>query len=868
MCKPGIKDPNRAPEAWHEVDSRDVDTPDNWVNRHPKLVRLTGRHPFNCEPPFDELMKHGHHTPASLHYVRNHGAVPIKYTPETALAVRDAWRVAVRGNEVRARSMTMDDLAALPFREINCLLVCAGNRRKEQNMVKRTIGFNWGPSGLGMSVWGGCLMADLLAACGAPTDPALQDGLHVCFRGPKQELPAGEDGSYGTSLPLRYAMDRANDVVLAWMQNGEPLQPDHGYPLRIVIPGFIGGRMVKWLEDIEISDRCSQNHYHYRDNRVLPVNVTPESAEAEGWWFEPDYIINELNINSAIARPAHDELVTSEGSEEYVVEGYAYSGGGRKIIRVEVTLDNGRSWFLVKDVTHPPNTPTPAGKYWGWCMWKIPVPRAQLVAAQNVRVRAWDSGMNTQPSNLTWNVMGMMNNPWFTVLLHKDEGGRRGEHPTMPGQEKGGWMTDDAKLGTKYVDAPLRVDAQLASEDATETTKVVTPVDTKPAESLPPTEDDHKAAQYAALSEAAKSNVITLEELAKHKTPESTWIHVNGVVYDTTSYLDDHPGGAESILMLGGQDSTEDFAAIHSVKAWKMLEDYAIGVIGSSSSSSSSPEVAPESGATTSPDAAPSVTLKSNAKIMLKLVDKETLSHNSYRLRFALPSPTHVLGLPVGKHVLVYGRDADGKLVARAYTPTTADEVKGYVDFVIKAYRPSPPKFPKGGALSQYLCDRVSVGDDVQMRGPLGKIEYLGRGSWKHGDAVVAASSVGLIAGGTGVTPCLQVITAICLDELDTTKVALVFANQTEDDILCRTELEKFAKAHPEKFHLWYTLDKPPADWTYSSGFVTDTMISEHLPAPAPDTLVMCCGPPMMIDRACKPNLDKLGHAQDNQFYF
>lgn len=819
-------------------------------------------------------MAHGHQTPASLHFVRNHGAVPVKFTPDTAHAVRDAWRVRVHGTSVTTKSLSINDLEALPFRDVSVLLVCAGNRRKEQNMVKRTIGFNWGPSGCSMSTWGGCYMADVLAACGAPVDPNEQNGLHVVFRGPLAELPAGKDGSYGTSLPLRYAMDKANDVILAWSQNGKWLNPDHGFPLRIIIPGYIGGRMVKWLQDIEVSTECSQNHYHFKDNRVLPVNVTPESAEAEGWWYKPDYIINQLNINSAIARPAHDELVSAYGSEEYVVEGYAYSGGGRKVIRVELTLDNGKSWFLCKDehMSHPPTSPTKAGKYWGWCLWKISVPRAKLVAAQTVRVRGWDETMNTQPHNLTWNVMGMLNNPWFTVLMHREELidgtviSRRAEHPTMPGQEKGGWMTDDAKLGVKYFDAPLTVDpveesaTSVVVDGAAPVTTVDVPVDAPPAAA----EDDKKAAQFAALTEAAKKNIISREEVSKHKDENSCWIEVNGVVYDATAYLADHPGGAESILMLGGQDSTEDFAAIHSVKAWKLLEDYAIGVIGDVMSKNTTSSV--DADAT---NVQAEVALRSDKKIKLKLVEKETLSHNSYRLRFALPSDDHILGLPVGKHVLVYGRDMDDKLVARAYTPTTANEVKGYVDFVIKAYRPLLPQFPKGGALSQWLCDRISVGDQVQMRGPLGKIEYVGRGTWKNGDAVFkGVTHVGLVAGGTGVTPCLQVITAALLDKDDTTQIALILGNQTVDDILCRGELDAFAKSHPDRFHLWYTLDRPPANWQYSVGFVTGNMIAEHLPKASNSTLVMCCGPPPMINFACKPNFNRLGYAADRQFYF
>jgi nitrate reductase (NAD(P)H) len=117
-------------EVVTEIDKKDEGTPDSWVPRHPDLVRLTGRHPFNCEPTLADLMKHGFVTPASLHYVRNHGAAP-----------RIEWskhRVRINGLVGKPRTFTMDDLVKLPSITIPVTLVCAGNRRKEENMVRAT----------------------------------------------------------------------------------------------------------------------------------------------------------------------------------------------------------------------------------------------------------------------------------------------------------------------------------------------------------------------------------------------------------------------------------------------------------------------------------------------------------------------------------------------------------------------------------------------------------------------------------------------------------------------------------------------------------------------------------------------------------
>lgn len=92
----------------------------------------------------------------------------------------------------------------------------------------------------------------------------------------------GKDGTYGTSLKYGTAMDPGCDVLIAYMQNGRLLQPDHGYPVRIIIPGHIGGRMVKWLEEITVAGQESDNFYHYHDNRVLPSQVDQERAKLEG----------------------------------------------------------------------------------------------------------------------------------------------------------------------------------------------------------------------------------------------------------------------------------------------------------------------------------------------------------------------------------------------------------------------------------------------------------------------------------------------------------------------------------------------------------------------------------------------------------
>ncbi|XP_013382585.1 NADH-cytochrome b5 reductase 3 isoform X2 [Lingula anatina] len=268
------------------------------------------------------------------------------------------------------------------------------------------------------------------------------------------------------------------------------------------------------------------------------------------------------------------------------------------------------------------------------------------------------------------------------------------------------------------------------------------------------------------------------------------------------------------------------------------------------------------------------VTLENpEVKYKLKLIDKEIISHDTRRFRFALPSPDHVLGLPVGQHIYLSAR-IDGSLVIRPYTPVSSDDDKGFMDLVVKVYfKDVHPKFPDGGKMSQYL-ENMAIGDYIEVRGPNGLLVYDGRGQFsirpdkKSPPQKVKAKNVGMIAGGTGITPMLQLVRQVFKDPEDKTNLMLLFANQTEKDILLRPELEEIAEQHPDRFKLWYTLDRPEEGWAYSSGFIDADMIKGHLPTPGEDTYIFMCGPPPMIRFACEPNLDKLGYPQNKRFAY
>mmetsp|Transcript_14720 Transcript_14720/g.21912 ORF Transcript_14720/g.21912 Transcript_14720/m.21912 type:complete len:827 (+) Transcript_14720:61-2541(+) len=796
-------------ETVSEVDAKDKGTPDEWIKRHPELVRLTGRHPFNVEPHVDRLLKHGFITPASLHYVRNHGAVP-------RLDI-STHHIEIKGKINKPQKISMELLRSGVFKEITMpvTLVCAGNRRKEENMVKQGLGFSWGSGAVSTSLWTGIWLKDLLEYVGIQS---YEEGAkHVRMVG-SDLLP---NGFYGSSIRREVAMDPFADVLVAYKQNGEELTPDHGYPVRIIIPGYIGGRMIKWLKEIEVSENESDNHYHYLDNRVLPPNVDAERALAEGWWYKPQYIINELNINSSIVFPGHNDFIQVSGPKalkEYTISGYAYAGGGLPITRVEVSFDDGVNWQLSNLIQ--PEKPRHMGRYWCWSFWEYKVDVLRLLTCKEVICRAWQ-GQNTQPKDLTWNLLGMMNNCHFRCRIHSqrsDDGelGLQFEHPTQPGALLGGWMNPTL--------APIPVTAP-------------------------------------AIKKSADTKYFSKDEVAKHDADDDCWIIIDNKVYDVTEFLMDHPGGKESITLSGGQDATDEFNALHSAKARAMLPKYYIGDVQQD-------KVKVEDQVKKMEVAEKKLALNSKKKIQVKLVEREELTHNTRRFRFGLPEDDQRLGLPVGKHLFVSGK-WKGEFVIRAYTPVTGDEVIGYVDLVVKVYRPCD-RFPKGGKMSQ-LLDSLKVGEFIEMKGPLGEIEYKGQGNLVIRDKARFVKKIGMIAGGTGVTPMYQVAKNVLNDPNDKTELFLILANQSEDDILLKDELDTLEKKHKGRFHVHYTIDKVVGDytsWAYSVGFVSEEMVRNHMPPFGEDSVAFMCGPPPMINYACIPNLEKLGYTSESYFSF
>ncbi|GBF95145.1 hypothetical protein Rsub_07729 [Raphidocelis subcapitata] len=818
----------------------------------------------NLSPDPSLLLAGGFQTPATTFFVRSHGGVP-----------RLTWeghRLAVGGLVERPMEFTMDALSSsFPAATVTSYTACVGARRTEVKAAfpgRATRGVDLSSTAVGNSTWTGVRLADVLRACGAASPGVGAAFVH--FGGPEGEYP--EPGlRYVTSLELARCLDPSPDILLAWEQNGRqgmgarraisqrragrahtqrlnwmPLDPSHGFPLRLVAPGIIGGRAVKWLSSVEVAAQETNNYYHIHDNRVLPSGVDEATAEAEGW-FDPakprlatSYAARESPVNSAILAPGHGEIVR-EGGCAVAIRGWAGSGGGHGISMVEVSLDGGASWRLAR-LTHSA-PPTESGRVWSWYLWQLDVAADKLLGAEEIRCRALDTALNTQPERARWNLLGAANNAHSVVRLRPlppgDDaaaagGGRavRAVHPALAAEAGRieGWMAEEA--AEKGVQRPTTTAAEEEAEARAG----------KAWEQLP---------------------VISLGEVQRHNSREAG-------VYDPTKFLDQHPGGADVILGSAGGDASAVFDSVHPQHAKLMAVDYLIGRLEGAARPlprerrAKQPAQSRHAGAAADDDDAALVPGERRAFL---LAEKINVSHDTRLFRFALPSPHHRLGLPVGRHILAAAHIA-GEEVVRPYTPTTLDCVRGHFDLVVKVYPPAPPKYPTGGKMSQHLDSLTPGRDWLEVEGPAGAVTYLGRGAFDVAGRRVEAGRLNLIAGGTGITPMYQLAQAILSDPSDPTEMRLLFANKTPEDILLEPELNALAAGSGGRLQarVFYTVDAGAGPgWRGFTGHVDARVAAAALfppsagPGGAPRAAALLCGPPPMIARACRPALREMG---------
>jgi sulfite oxidase len=327
-------------------------------------------------------------TPVDHFFTRSHAAVP-QIDPT-------AWRLEVGGLVDRPRSFSLEELGRdFPQKQVTATLVCAGLRRNEFLALGPLPGeLPWGPEPASTGQWTGVALRDVLQAAGVA-----ERARYVEFIGLDQVERHGDRFGFGGSIELSKAL--SDEVILASELNGAPLPAVHGFPLRALVPGWIGARSVKWLGRISLLQEPSPNYFQskaYRDQREIdPQNPRDVSGGAA---------LSVIPVNSVILYPT-PEHETPAGRVQ--VRGWAVGSGGCPLVTVELSPNGGRDWIRAQISTQ--------GTGWAWSLWEatvdLPRGRHTLVA------RARDSAGLSQPPDVqsTWNVKGYNNNAWHRATI-------------------------------------------------------------------------------------------------------------------------------------------------------------------------------------------------------------------------------------------------------------------------------------------------------------------------------------------------------------------------------------------------------------------------------------------------------------------
>lgn len=360
---------------------------DNSLHGKHHGLRVREAEPFNAGPP-QELLGEQAMTPTELFFSRNHGPVPAVDAAQ--------WRLRIGGLVRQPMEYSLEELQRqFPHRTVAATLVCAGLRRDELMKVREIRGeLPWGLEPVSTGGFAGIALRDLLLAAG-PADGAA----HVGFAGLDRVERKQRTFGFGGSIPLAKAL--SDEVLLAFEMNGAPLPAIHGGPVRMIVPGYIGARSVKWLSEIEVRSVPSENYFQAEAYRVLR-----EVRDGDARDVTAGEALSEIPLNAVILSPAQGRRVAAGTIE---VTGWACGRGCRRPARIEVSGDNGRTWA---DAT----VDEPAGE-WTWVRWHAEV--AVAAGPQAVVARAWERDGTGQPETLAevWNVKGYVNNAWHRVPI-------------------------------------------------------------------------------------------------------------------------------------------------------------------------------------------------------------------------------------------------------------------------------------------------------------------------------------------------------------------------------------------------------------------------------------------------------------------
>ncbi|MDQ3670949.1 MAG: sulfite oxidase [Actinomycetota bacterium] len=313
-------------------------------------------------------------TPVGLHYLLTHYDIPL-VDPAT-------WRLEIDGLVERPLSLSLDDLRSRPAREVVATMECAGNGRVliEPHVLSQP----WLHEAVGNARWKGVVLAPLLEEAG------IRDSvIEVLFEGLDRGFEGEEEQVYARSLPLAEAL--AGDVLLAYEVNHVSLPPQHGFPLRLLVPGWYGMTSVKWLARISLLDTAFDGHQMRHSYRL---------RQEEDEVGEP---LSRMQVRALMAPPGIPEFPSRARllkAGECVLEGRAWSGHA-EIAGVEVSTDGGETWADAELGRR-------ADGRWSWRGWRF-VWTAEP-GEHELCCRARDEAGNQQPLEASWNLGGYANN--------------------------------------------------------------------------------------------------------------------------------------------------------------------------------------------------------------------------------------------------------------------------------------------------------------------------------------------------------------------------------------------------------------------------------------------------------------------------
>lgn len=226
------------------------------------------------------------------------------------------------------------------------------------------------------------------------------------------------------------------------------------------------------------------------------------------------------------------------------------------------------------------------------------------------------------------------------------------------------------------------------------------------------------------------------------------------------------------------------------------------------------------------------------------LHSKESVSWDTFTFVFKLEHEDQFLGLPTGQHLMIRLRDpATREAIIRSYTPISEISKRGCIEVLIKLYLDAEEK--PGGKMSKAL-DALPIGHYVDFKGPIGKFEYLGKGRCNVNGAERHVKKFYMICGGSGITPIYQVFRAVMQDQDDKTQCVVLDGNRLMEDILCKAQLDRFARDNLDKCQLLYTLTQAPDEWKGLRGRIATPLLKKHVERKVHqdgEAMVLVCGP-------------------------